>query len=90
MALVDGKEARLDSLIAFLSHKIIYALNDVTISLLKLFQKYANELFISVKACKPAADMALADVNKRRDLLPGYKLHLHWNDSEVINLVLST
>lgn len=45
--------------------------------------------YVSVKACKPAADMALADVNKRRDLLPGYKLHLHWNDSEVIKLMPS-
>ncbi|CAG7718589.1 unnamed protein product [Allacma fusca] len=34
------------------------------------------------QACKPAADMALEDVNANKDLLPGYKLHLHWNDSE--------
>ena len=27
--------------------------------------------------------MALEDVNNRMDLLPGYKLKLHWNDSEV-------
>lgn len=27
--------------------------------------------------------MALEDVNSRSDLLPGYKLKLHWNDSEV-------
>ena len=27
--------------------------------------------------------MALEDVNSRLDLLPGYKLKLHWNDSEV-------
>ncbi len=28
--------------------------------------------------------MALDDVNSRMDLLPGYKLKLHWNDSEVL------
>jgi len=33
-------------------------------------------------ACQPSAMMALEDVNSRPDLLPGYKLKLHWNDSE--------
>lgn len=31
----------------------------------------------------PAAKMALEDVNKRKDLLPGYILKLHGNDSQV-------
>lgn len=35
------------------------------------------------QACKPAASLALDDVNKRKDLLPGFRLQLHWNDSEV-------
>lgn len=35
------------------------------------------------QACKPAASLALDDVNKRKDLLPGFTLQLHWNDSEV-------
>ncbi|KAK5637913.1 hypothetical protein RI129_000090 [Pyrocoelia pectoralis] len=30
----------------------------------------------------PAANLALEDVNKRKDLLPGYVLKLHSNDSE--------
>ncbi|EEB17707.1 class C metabotropic glutamate-like G-protein coupled receptor GPRgbb1, putative [Pediculus humanus corporis] len=34
------------------------------------------------QACKPAASLALNDVNKRKDLLPGFTLQLHWNDSE--------
>ncbi|XP_054273183.1 gamma-aminobutyric acid type B receptor subunit 1 isoform X2 [Macrosteles quadrilineatus] len=34
------------------------------------------------QACEPAANLALEDVNKAKDLLPGYKLKLHWNDSE--------
>ncbi|XP_034235280.1 gamma-aminobutyric acid type B receptor subunit 1 isoform X1 [Thrips palmi] len=34
------------------------------------------------QACEPAANLALEDVNNRRDLLPGFKLKLHWNDSE--------
>lgn len=35
------------------------------------------------QACMPAAEMALEDVNKRKDLLPGYTLKLHHNDSQV-------
>lgn len=35
------------------------------------------------QACMPAAKMALEDVNKRKDLLPGYILKLHSNDSQV-------
>ncbi|XP_018574661.1 gamma-aminobutyric acid type B receptor subunit 1-like, partial [Anoplophora glabripennis] len=34
------------------------------------------------QACMPAANLALEDVNARRDLLPGYVLKLHSNDSE--------
>ncbi|KAL3277320.1 hypothetical protein HHI36_012671 [Cryptolaemus montrouzieri] len=36
------------------------------------------------QACMPAANLALEDVNARKDLLPGYILKLHSNDSEVI------
>ncbi|OQV25760.1 Gamma-aminobutyric acid type B receptor subunit 1 [Hypsibius exemplaris] len=32
--------------------------------------------------CYPAAEMALEHVNTQSDLLPGYRLVLHWNDSE--------
>lgn len=35
------------------------------------------------QACMPAARLALEDVNNRNNLLPGYKLNLHSNDSEV-------
>ncbi|XP_037963696.2 gamma-aminobutyric acid type B receptor subunit 1 isoform X2 [Plutella xylostella] len=34
------------------------------------------------QACMPAADLALADVNARSDLLSGFKLLLHSNDSK--------
>ncbi|CAH1709635.1 unnamed protein product [Chironomus riparius] len=34
------------------------------------------------QACMPAAYLALEDVNKRKDLLPGFELTLHNNDSE--------
>ncbi|CAG0916449.1 unnamed protein product [Notodromas monacha] len=34
------------------------------------------------QACQPAAMLALEDVNKREDILPGYELSLTWNDSE--------
>lgn len=39
------------------------------------------------QACMPAARLALEDVNARDDLLPGFKLTLHSNDSEVIILI---
>lgn len=35
------------------------------------------------QACMPAAELALADVNNRSDLLSGFKLMLHSNDSKV-------
>lgn len=35
------------------------------------------------QGCKPAVEMALKDVNDRSDILPGYKLKMVWNDSEV-------
>lgn len=35
------------------------------------------------QACMPAARLALEDVNKQTDLLPGFQLILHSNDSEV-------
>lgn len=38
------------------------------------------------QACMPAANLALTDVNNRADLLPGFTLRLHSNDSEVPTL----
>lgn len=35
------------------------------------------------QACMPAARLALEDVNSQKNLLPGFKLTLHSNDSEV-------
>lgn len=37
------------------------------------------------QACQPAAELALNDVNSKSDLLPGFKLTLYSNDSEVSN-----
>ncbi|KAJ8680838.1 hypothetical protein QAD02_016625 [Eretmocerus hayati] len=34
------------------------------------------------QACMPAANLALEDVNNKRDLLPGFTLKLHSNDSK--------
>lgn len=48
--------------------------------LLLFFYTLITLLFF--QACQPSAMMALEDVNSRSDLLPGYKLKLHWNDSE--------
>jgi hypothetical protein len=36
-----------------------------------------------LQACEPAASLALEDVNNRKDILTGFTLNLHWNDSEV-------
>ncbi|KAI9575851.1 hypothetical protein GQX74_005623 [Glossina fuscipes] len=35
------------------------------------------------QACMPAARLALDDVNKETNLLPGFRLILHSNDSEI-------
>ncbi|XP_055387320.1 gamma-aminobutyric acid type B receptor subunit 1-like [Condylostylus longicornis] len=35
------------------------------------------------QACMPAAEMALVDVNRSPNILPGFDLELHSNDSEV-------
>lgn len=35
------------------------------------------------KGCRPAVDIALEDVNSRKDILPGYKLEMLANDSQV-------
>lgn len=35
------------------------------------------------KGCRPAVEMALEDVNKRMDILPGYTLKMVFNDSRV-------
>lgn len=41
------------------------------------------------QACEPAAKLALDDVNRKADLLPGFKLTLHSNDSEVSTNLLN-
>lgn len=37
----------------------------------------------------PAAKLAMEDVNKQTNLLPGFTLRLHSNDSEVKNCILN-
>lgn len=39
-------------------------------------------------ACMPAAKLALEDVNGDKNLLPGFKLILHSNDSEVRDILI--
>lgn len=39
------------------------------------------------QACLPAAELALDDVNSKSDLLPGFKLTLYSNDSEVSPII---
>lgn len=36
------------------------------------------------QACQPAVEMALEDVNSRRDILPDYELKLIHHDSKVV------
>ena len=40
------------------------------------------------QGCYPAIEMALKDVNSRRDLLPGYRLHMVGNNSMVSRYLL--
>lgn len=40
-------------------------------------------LVSSKQACMPAANLALEDVNRENNLLPGFTLNLYSNDSEV-------
>lgn len=40
------------------------------------------------QACQPAAELALEDVNNKSDLLPGFRLTLFSNDSEVCILIV--
>ena len=35
------------------------------------------------QGCLPAVEMALEDVNSREDILPEYRLHMDYNDSQV-------
>lgn len=44
---------------------------------------------IGGQACQPAAELALDDVNNKSDLLPGFKLTLYSNDSEVSAISVS-
>lgn len=48
-----------------------------------IFPMQGSAGWIGGPGCLPAALMALADVNERPDILPGYHLNVNWNDSEV-------
>ena len=39
--------------------------------------------YVVQQACMPAVNLALDDVNHEKNLLPGFILKLHSNDSEV-------
>jgi hypothetical protein len=53
------------------------------IHLAGIFPINGHEGWQGGQACEPAARMALHDVNAQADLLSGYTLRLHWNDSGV-------
>ena len=40
------------------------------------------------QGCLPAVEMALEDVNSREDILPEYRLHMDYNDSQVRGVVI--
>jgi len=52
------------------------------IHLAGMFPINGNEGWQGGQACEPAAKLALEDVNKKNDVLPGYTLRLQWDDSE--------
>lgn len=37
------------------------------------------------KSLLPASELAIDMVNRRTDVLPGYRLQLIWNDTQVFN-----
>ena len=43
-------------------------------------------MYVVQQACMPAVNLALDDVNREKNLLPGFILKLHSNDSEVYDI----
>lgn len=48
-----------------------------------LFPMTGSSGWLGGQGCQPAINMALKDVNSAQDLLAGYRLVLHYNDSKV-------
>lgn len=48
-----------------------------------LFPMTGDGGWIGGQGCQPAAMMGFDDVNYKSNVLPGYELVLHWNDSQV-------
>lgn len=61
----------------------VEALEQREIHLAGIFPINGVEGWQGGQACEPAADLALQDVNAQSDILPGYTLKLHWDDSGV-------
>lgn len=60
----------------------IFGKKDRTLHIAGFFPMTGTGGWIGGYGCLPAATMALADVNARADLLPGYKLELTYKDSQ--------
>jgi len=41
------------------------------------------------RGCRPAVDIALEDINNRKDLLPNFRLQMLANDSRVFSHVIT-
>lgn len=64
------------------SHDVQAQQKDKDLVMGGLFPISGNAGWLGGQGCLPAALMALDDVNRSPDLLPGYRLVLHWNDSK--------
>ena len=50
-----------------------------------LFPISGSSAFSAGKSFVSASELAIDLVNSRTDVLPGYRLHLIWNDTQVFN-----
>jgi len=46
-----------------------------------------SEVFSAGKSLLSASERAIEMVNRRNDVLPGYRLQLIWNDTQVFNCI---
>lgn len=56
--------------------------DEVELHIAAIFPMKGTGGWLGGQGCLPAAMMALRDVNSDPSLLPGYRLRMHWNDSQ--------
>lgn len=64
---------------------LIYAVSTLNIG--GLFPVSGVSVASAGKAMLPVTELAIKMVNSRADVLPGYRLQLMWNDTQVFNCI---